>query len=421
MVRDSLLPALEVLLGTGSRDVVAAAVEAAGGSLLTVERRQVLYRPGEQASVRYAADVSWAGAEPVAETIVAVTTVSGPPPGTLVVAAGELAVGLFRYPDDPALPGLAVATSPAAVVDRLGIAAPGVRLTVRTYRPGRRAVVRAVDPAGAEPAASPGVGHGGRPAGVAGGAARERYLKVVPPDEAAALRDGLVALRRHLPVPEIAGSWPDLGIVALERLPGRTIRDVLLAGSRREVAALPDGGAILGLLARFPAPAPDAPRRRGPISRVAGHAGLLAAVLPAERERIAEIVRRAGPRPAGSALSAVHGDLHEAQLLVDGHGLSGILDLDDTGRGHLVDDLATMLGHLATLAVAVPRRQARIERYLARLRPSFERAADADELRRATAAAVLGLATGPFRVQQRDWRRRSRDRIALAEAWLAGR
>lgn len=421
MVRDSLLPALEVLLGTGSRHVVAAAVEAAGGRLVALERRQVLYRPAEQASVRYAADVSWAGADPVAETIVAVTTVSGPPPGTLVVAAGKLAVGLFRYPDDPALPGLAVATSPTAVVDRLGIAVPGVRLTVRTYRPGRRAVVRAVDPAAADPAASSSAGNEDPPAGIDGAAPRERYLKVVPPGEAAALRDGLVALRWHLPVPEIADSWPDLGIVALERLPGRTIREVLLAGSRRDVAALPGGGAILDLLARFPAPPTDAPRRRGPITRAAGHAGLLAAVLHGERARIAEIVRRAGPRPAGPARAAVHGDLHEAQLLVDHAGLSGVLDLDDTGRGHLVDDLATTLGHLATLAVAVPRRRARIERYLARLVPAFERAADADELRRATAAAILGLATGPFRVQQRDWRRRSRDRISLAEAWLAGR
>ena len=421
MVRDSLLPALEVLLGHGSGDVVAAAVEAAGGSLIALERRQVLYRPGEQASVRYAADVSWAGAEPVAETIVAVTTVHGPPPGTLVVAAGDLAVGLFRYPDDPALPGLPVATSPTAVVEQLGIAAPGVRLTVQTYRPGRRAVVRAQDPVTVGPAGALAAGDGGPQVGLEGAAARERYLKVVPPGEVAALLDGLVALRRQLPVPEIAGSWPELGIVALERLPGRTIRDVLLAGSRRDVASLPDGRAILDLLARFPALAPDAPRRRGPIARAAGHAGLLAAVLPAERERIAEIVQRAGPRPAGSARTAVHGDLHEAQLLVDGHGLSGILDLDDTGRGHLVDDLATMLGHLATLAVAVPRRRARIERYLARLRPAFEEAVDPDELRRATAATVLGLATGPFRVQQRDWRRRSRDRVALAEGWLAGR
>ena len=403
MVRDRLLPALEVLLGPGAGDVVQAAVGAAGGLLIAVERRQVLYRPGEHASVRYAADVSWAGGAPVAETIVAVTTSGGPPPGTLVVAAGDLAVGLFRYPDDPALPGLPIATSPRAVAERLGLGTPGQPLAVRTYRPGRRAVVHA-----REPAAPPGQGW-----------AREQYLKVVPPAEAADVRDGLAELRGHLPVPVVAATWPDLGIVALEALPGRTIREVLLAGSPRDVADLPDGRAVLDLLERFPTPGPAAPRRRGPISRASGHAELLAAVLPAERARLNALVRRLGEPSGGRARTAVHGDLHEAQLLVDGPLLSGILDLDDTGRGHRVDDLATMLGHLATLATAVPRRRARIERYLATLRPAFAEASDAGELRRATAAVILGLATGPFRVQQRDWRRRAGARLSLAEAWLA--
>jgi hypothetical protein len=400
MVRDHLLPALEVLLGPGAGDVLQAAAGAAGGEIVALSRQQVLYRPGEQASVRYAAEVSWAGALPVEETLVAVTTVEGPPQGTLVVAAGELAVGVFRYPDDPGLPGLRLATSPAAVAEKLGIGSPEPRLTVRTYRPGRRAVVRVRDE-------------------TLSGDPVDRYLKVVPPDEAGRLRDGLVDLRRHLPVPGVAASWPDLGVVVLEALPGRTIRDVLLAGNRADVARLPDGRAILELLDRFPRPAPDAPRRRGPIARAAGHAGLLAAVLPAERERLSDLVRRLGDRPSGRAADAVHGDLHEAQLLVDGARISGVLDLDDSGRGHRVDDLATMLGHLLTLALAMPTRRDRIRRYAATLQPAFVESVDPDVLRRSTAATIMGLATGPFRVQQRSWRRRSLARIALAEAHLA--
>lgn len=400
MVRDQLLPALEILLGPGAGDALQAAVAAAGGRIVALSRQQVLYRPGEQASVRYLAEVRWGGAAPVPETLVAVTTVDGPPEGTLVVAAGELAVGIFRYPNDPGLPGLPIATSPTAVADRLGVGSPALELAVRTYRPGRRAVVRVRDE-------SPAGGH------------VDRYLKVVPPAEAAELQDGLVELRRHLPVPLVAASWPELGIVALEALPGRTIREVLLAGGRADVARLPDGRAILGLLDRFPRPAPEAPRRRGPILRAAGHAGLLAAVLPAEAARLADLVGCLGDPPSGRPEAAVHGDLHEAQVLVEGAAIAGILDLDDTGRGHRVDDLATMLGHLQTLAVAIPARRDRIRRYAASLRPGFEAAVDPDELRRSTAAMILGLATGPFRVQQRAWRRRTLARIALAEAYLA--
>lgn len=398
-VRDRLLPALEILLGPGAGDALQAAVAAAGGRLVGLERRQVLYRPGDGASVRYDAAVSWAGGEPVAETLVAVTTVEGPPPGTLVVAAGDLAVGVFRYPDDPALPGLPFATSARAVAERLGLDPSLFRLSVRTYRPGRRAVVRAL-------ADGP---HG----------PTERYLKVVPPGDAPRLRDGLIGLRRHLPVPIVAASWLDVGVVALEALPGRTVREILLKGSRRDVAGLPDGRAILDLLDLFPRPGADASRRRGPISRAAGHAGLLEVIVPSEQARLRKLVRAIGEPPAGRARDAVHGDLHEAQLLVDEHAISGILDLDDTGRGHRVDDLGTMLGHLGTLAVAVPARRTRIERYAGCLRAVFEGAVDPDELRRSTAAAILGLATGPFRVQQRAWRRRTLARIALAEARLA--
>jgi hypothetical protein len=405
MIQDRLLPALEILLSPGSHDVVESAVRAAGGRLLSLRRRQVQYRPGDQASVRYAATVSWAGAAPVVETIVAVTHVEGPPAGTLVVAAGDLAVGLFRYPHDPALPGLPIATSPLAVARQLQLAGPRVRLAVRTYRPGKRAVIHAREAAAGDGPVVP----------------RERYLKVVPPAEASTLRAGLEHLGRHVPVPRVDGSWPEAGIIALQPLPGRTIREILLAGDRGEVAVLPGGEAILDLLGLFPQPAVDAPRQRGPISRAAAHAGLLGRLLPDDRERLAAIVEGIGDPPVGPATEAVHGDLHVAQLLVEGPRLAGILDFDDTGRGHRVDDLATMLGHLATLAAAAPRRRARIERYLARLWPAFVAATNEDELRRGAAAAIIGLASGPFRVQQRDWRRRVRDRLALAAAWLAGR
>jgi aminoglycoside phosphotransferase (APT) family kinase protein len=404
-IHDDLLPALALLLGPGARDIVGAGVRAAGGDLTMLRRREVLYRPGRRAVVRYAAAVRWAGAPAVPETLVAIVDVDGPAAGTLVVSAGDLAVGLLRYPEDPALPGLRSAVSATSVAARFGVPAEEVRLDVRTYRPGRRAVVRARV--------------GGRvpdPSGL------ERYLKVVPPTELGALVDRMTALGGHVPVPEVVEVWPEAGTIVLAAIAGRTIRDVLLTGDRAAVDALPDGGVILDLLDRLPPPTTGAAGlagkvSRGPLARTAGHAGLLAAVMPDERDRLETLAGRIGRAAGTGPVVTVHGDLHEAQLMIEGDRVVGVLDVDGAGPGRRVHDLATMLGHLVALGDAVPRRRAAIDRWRVRLEPAFERAVDPVELRRTTAAALVGLATGPFRVQAPAWRRQVRRRIASAEAW----
>ena len=405
-IRDELLPALTWLLGAGARDIVGAAVRAAGGELATLARREVLYRPGRRASIRYAATVRWAGGPATAETLVAIIDVDGPPAGTLVVSAGALAVGILRYPADWSLPGLAVAVSVPAVAARLGVPGEAVTLDVRSYRPGRRAVVRVR------------VGERGQNA-----AAFERYLKIVPPDELAPLLGRLAALDGHVPVPQVVATWPDDGIVVLAALDGRTAREVLLTGDHAAVDRLPDGDALVDLLDRLPAPAGwTGSVSHGPLGRAAAHAALLSAVMPGERERLETLIDRLGG-PAGTGpVVTTHGDLHEAQMLVEGSEVVGVLDVDGAGPGRRVHDLATMLGHLVALGDAVPHRRVTIDCWRGRLQPAFERAVDPGELRRATSAALVGLATGPFRVQAPAWRRQVRRRIGSAEAWatLAG-
>lgn len=49
---------------------------------------------------------------------------------------------------------------------------------------------------------------------------------------------------------------------------------------------------------------------------------------------------------------------------------------------------------------------------------AFERHVDPVELRYRTAGVTLSLATGPHRVQERDWKVSTRDRIDLAESWV---
>ena len=129
------------------------------------------------------------------------------------------------------------------------------------------------------------------------------------------------------------------------------------------------------------------------------------------------LVGRIGDPAGAGPVVTTHGDLHEAQLLVEGSRVVGVLDVDGAGPGRRVDDLATLLGHLVALGDAVPRRRAAIDRWRGRLQPAFECAVDPVDLRRTTAAALVGLATGPFRVQAPAWRQQVRRRIALAEAW----
>ena len=395
-VSDPLLPAVEHLLGGGAGSLLQTVVEAGGGTLTGYARRQVLYRPGDRAAVRYAVRVRWGSDRPVEETVVAVTTVDGPPEGTLVLTAGPAAVGLFRYPHDPALPGLPVATSADRIEAWLRFGAvPALR--VRSYRPTRRAVVHARWTAG-------------------DGLAIERYIKCVPPADAGRIRRSLAELRGSVPVPVVAAEQVELGMFALEALPGRTIRDVLLRGTPADVDALPDGRAIVELLDRLPRPPTAIGRPRpAPIDRAAGHGALLVSILPRVSRRVHELLATLDRvRPDGPEV-LVHGDLYDAQVLVDRDGVSGLLDLDDAGRGRRVDDLATFLGHLEALAESVPARGTAIDGYAGRVRPAFDAAVGPAALAASTAAVLVGLATGPFRVQQRGWASRVERRVGLAE------
>jgi hypothetical protein len=214
------------------------------------------------------------------------------------------------------------------VAARLGVPAEEVTLRVRTYRPGRRAVVHVR------------VGERGQ-----GAAGFERYLKIVPPDELASLVGRMAALDGHVPVPEVVATWPDDGTIVLAALDGRTVREVLLSGDRAAVDELPDGGALVDLLDRLPAPAvgPTASVSRGPLARTAGHAGLLAVVMPRERERLEALVGRLGDPAGAGPVVTTHGDLHEAQLLVEGSRVVGVIDVDGAGPGRRVHDLAGLL------------------------------------------------------------------------------
>src|SRR5690606_17295101 len=99
----------------------------------------------------------------------------------------------------------------------------------------------------------------------------------------------------------------------LEALPGRTERDALATGE-----ALPGPGDVLALLDALPVPADDA-RSWG--WRASELGGVVAAAVPSLAGRVRELADRLDAAEAAldaeeHPLVPVHGDLHDAQILV---------------------------------------------------------------------------------------------------------
>ncbi len=111
-------------------------------------------------------------------------------------------------------------------------------------------------------------------------------------------------------------------------------------------------------------------------------------LLPESANLIDEIVQAIGPdhRPI-TAIS--HGDFHEAQLLVSGGRLRGVLDIDTHGRGRPGDDPATMLGHLSVLEHSSPQ-PGRVAAYRKALHQRWDGLVDPADLRLRSAAVIAG-------------------------------
>ncbi|MEM8905898.1 MAG: aminoglycoside phosphotransferase family protein [Actinomycetota bacterium] len=384
-LRDERLGPLPTLLGEPEAPL-GAAVGASGGELLSVRPRQVGWNPGRDLTVRYDARIRRPDGE---HDEMLVATCGSEPPGGLRVEGPDGPVTIWQAPQDPWLPGLHAVTDPAMIEDLLDDLGAGPGETSRrlvAYRPGRRAVVR--------------LRRG----------SSSVFVKVVRPDRAERIHRNHLAVEAVLPVPRTLGFAPDAGFVVLQALPGTVLRTALARPVR------PGAEALLGVLDLLPEPT-DGRRSAGWRTRSFGP--LLRRLRPDLAARIDAL--EAANRRAEEAVEAptvpVHGDFHEAQLLVDGRRITGVLDIDTLALGHRIEDLATMIGHLSTLALG--RRRVEVERYAAAMLRRFDAVVDPVALRSAVSSVVLGLATGPFRVLQDDWHAATGARIELAERWAA--
>ncbi|EYR64245.1 phosphotransferase, partial [Actinotalea ferrariae CF5-4] len=199
-----------LLTGPDAEHVLRAVLEAEGVRLSTWAVHQVHHRPGVGVTVGWT--VTWEQGEagtPAArggEEYLLGTTAPVPAgtPASTTVRVADRDVTVWRHPADPVLPGLAHACDPVRVAASLGAEPAQVQLELVTYRPLRRAVLRASSPT------------------------TTAYLKVVRPHTAADL------VRRHelllaaglpvAPVEDLGGGVLRLGVV-----PGRPLTDALAA------------------------------------------------------------------------------------------------------------------------------------------------------------------------------------------------
>lgn len=385
---DRALPAARHLVGPGAIDVLRPPVEATGGTIDSVHPVHVQYRPGSDVVVRYSASVSWNGGAPRRETLVAASAVHGVMPGALALTAstpaGPIEVGVWRWPFDPVLAGLANVVSPAKIADVLrpshGRLDPrDLRLDVVTYRPTERAVLRVDGPDGTV-----------------------AFVKVLPPADV----DGVVnrhakLLAAGVPVPRIEDADAVTGVLVVEPVVGPTFRGLVKAGS----GSWPTGTEFDRLADAFAASALDTAPLASRLGDGALHARMLSTVMPEATAQLTRLAERFEQTHDDDAHTTIHGDLHDGQVIVCDGKIVGVLDVDDAGPGRPADDRANLLARLLYRAHTSPSSPSpRLVEHIDELAVSSGDRFDLDELAVRTAAALVGLATGPFRLQSPEWR-----------------
>lgn len=245
-------------------------------------------------------------------------------------------IGVWVYPNDPALPALAptvFSESASVILERLGISIDQPTLTVLAYRPGKRAVIR-----------------------VEGGTER-LYLKVVRPGKAASIVDRHTAfLNAGITVPRIVG-WSEEGLIALTELTGveaqksPTSLDEAFLERVRELAAQ---------VATVPS---TEKARESLVDRLDWYRRRLTSMQPDSGEsltRLADGIRQllSEGRSGSVTLVTIHGDLHAGQIFIANDPnsptgeltITGLLDIDTAGIGDPADDSAAFYAHLLVLA-----------------------------------------------------------------------
>jgi hypothetical protein len=393
----SLLTSAEV------QPLLAAAVEHAGGTLVSWRLQHVDSQPGWSTTATYSAAVDWPAGrrDEILGASARVGGRRGNDDRATVFGDGGREVAVWLYPDDPDLPGLRRAASVTGLATMLAehrvVPVPpppeAVTLEMISYRPRRRAVLKVT---------------------IEGSAGGLTYFVKV-------LREAAVAptLQRHrllleagFPAPVVAAITPDFCLV-LPRVAGRPLARALFDESMPCSAE-----SLVGLLDALPPAVVGLPRRPPWSDAVGSYADMVASVLPAAAAQLSWLVSEitTGLAGIGPGSEPTHGDFHEGQVFVSGGMITGVVDIDTVGPGRRADDLACLLAHLSTVQRMSVEQAIGLNRLVNLWMPVFEARVDPTELRLRAAAVVISLATGPYRAQQPQWLAETATMLNAAEA-----
>ncbi len=353
--------------------------------------RQISYNPGRRAIVTCLAEWPWDD-EFVRQERFAIELARDQP------------ARLFRYPQDPYLPGLAAAASAEAaarMLNRYVVAAPvqRVRVDVVRYRPGGHAVLR----------------HR---------LGRVRfYVRVMRPERVPRLMAAaeLVA-QSGFALPRLAGCWTEGGVVWLSEIPGKNVRKLIRKGHPLEPEPIIDSLARLW-------DTPYAANGRRPFN-------LLGAYRRARRVFRQVLRDQAGPRrtlkQATAALDPfvkswqpsgiAHNDFYDDQLIRLLDGRLALVDFEEAGLGDPLLDVGNFLAHLRWSAHFGREAEAKAsDAYHRLLRAAAlerfgweERALNLRE-----AVCIFRVCTNPIRHLAPDWPRRLEAGLLLVNETLA--
>ena len=306
---------------------------------------------------------------------------------------------IWEHPGDPLLPGLPLASVPAEVQATWGDGARLRSLETVTYRPLRRAVLRAIFDGG------PG----------------QVFLKVLRRDaDLLALRHRLLS-EAGVPVPRVVGPVRQQ-VVALSSVTGTPLAQAFMDSTEIPL----DPARITDLVDTMPDDLITLPAREAWTDRIVDYASAAKVAFPAGARRIDAVVATVtgivDGEPRGPVV-ATHGDLYEANLFVADGGVSGVIDVDAVGPGHAVDDLACFLAHLAVLRTIHPG-YAHTGAFLSSYLDAFSAYVDAHGASRAgllarTAAVACTLIAGARDEGLPDWETAADQRLRIAEGFAA--
>jgi len=381
--------------------LLAAALEHAGGRLVSWALDHIDTNPGYSTTATYSASVEWPYGR--REELLGVSAradgLSPTDERAEIFGDGDREVAVWIYPHDPDLPGLSRAAYPesmAAVLNEYRVTAVPVvpsdlELEMIGYRPRRRAVLRVS------------VKH--PPETFFVKVLRERLFHDVSARHRLLLDAGV-------PAPQIAAATPDF-LLVLRQLPGRPLASAIFDDVDPCSAEQ-----LVDLLDSFPASVARLERRPPWSDAVAHYGEMVSASLPTVARRVRWLTREieSGLRGIPAGDEPTHGDFHEGQLHVARGRICGVLDVDTIGPGRRADDLACLIAHLSTIQHMTPRQAERVHALIRAWVPVFDTRVDPVELRLRAAAVIVSLATGPYRGQEPDWETETRHMIDSAEA-----